>query len=252
MNTPELTQPKSPPIAEALSDSEFRYAEIAALAGGLAHEIRNPLSTMTLNLELIEEDLAESETPRDRRMLKRARTVRTECRRLEMILESFLEFARAGHLEPCTCDVNATLRDFAAFFQPQAQERNVEVRLHLAASLPHVCLDEKLWRQVLFNLAGNAVDAMPNGGSLEFLTYTSPCGRSVIIEIIDTGSGMDTATRTRMFEAFYSTKPNGNGLGLPTVRKIIAAHHGTISCESAVGRGTKFRLELPISDDRPS
>jgi two-component system sensor histidine kinase HydH len=222
-----------------------QYTEIASLAGALAHEIRNPLSTIGLNLELLDEDLQAAENPRERRMRQRVQTLQRECSRLETILNNFLEFARAGVLQLAPAELNDEVRSFIEFFQPQAVEHRVEIVPHLAAHLPPVLLDSRLFQEVLQNLARNAVQAMPHGGRLELLTYqASDC---VVLELIDNGIGMDAATKNRMFEVFFSTKPGGSGLGLPTVKKIVEAHGGTIACESEPGKGTRFRLNLPAA-----
>lgn len=221
-----------------------RYAEIASLAGGLAHEIRNPLSTIVLSLDLMAEDLQGAETQRDRRLLQKVTTVRNECDHLERILEDFLQFARVGRLNLEPADLNEVVRDFIEFYQPLAAEQRIEISPHLGIDLPPVLLDRQLWRQVLQNLSRNASQAMPDGGVLELQTFARD-GR-VVLEIIDNGHGMDAATQARMFETFYSTRSQGSGLGLPTVRKIVEGHRGEIDCESAVGRGTRFVITLPL------
>ncbi len=222
--------------------------EIAALAGGLAHEIKNPLSTINLNLELMAEELDESpeSSPRDRRFLQKINTLQRECRNLQQILEAFLQFARLGEWKCAPRDINDLVREFITFYQPQAEDHGIEISPHLAADLPLVDVDESLIRQVLLNLALNAQQAMPEGGLLELQTYLGPEG--VCLEFIDNGSGMDERTRSRMFEAFYSTRTSGSGLGLPTVKKIIEAHRGQIACESEIGRGTRFTITLPPAE----
>jgi len=224
---------------------QAQYAEIASVAGGLAHEIRNPLSTISLNLELLDEDLAAGETPRERRMRQRVQLLQRECGHLERILNNFLEFSRAGTLRLAPAQLNDEVRAFIEFFQPQAAEQHVEIVPHLAAHLPTVQLDSRLFQQVLQNLSRNALQAMPNGGRLELLTYDAQ--GQVVLELIDNGVGIDPATQSRMFEAFFSTKSQGSGLGLPTVKKIVEAHGGAIECDSAVGRGTRFRLTWPAA-----
>lgn len=222
-----------------------QYDEIAVLAGGLAHEIRNPLSTIRMNLELLFEDLDECDHPVAHRMRRKLKTIQSECSHQEEILEAFLQFARAGELQLEETDLTDVVRGFLDFYQPQARQAGVEVRPHLSADLPAVRLDRRLMRQVLANLVQNAQQAMPEGGVLEL--QTSERDGRVVLDIIDTGCGMSDAARERMFQVFFSTKPTGSGLGLPTVRKIVQAHRGTISCESALGRGTKFTLTFPVS-----
>lgn len=220
-----------------------QYAEIATLAGGLAHEIRNPLSTIGMNLELMAEDLEEPESPRDRRLLNKLQLVQRECKHLEDILNAFLQFARAGELELVECDLNELVRDFIEFYQPQADECHIDLSPHLASDLPPVLLDTSLMRQVLMNLAQNAQQAMPQGGLLELQTYVRD--GLVQLDMIDNGAGMNERTLQKMFQVFFSTKPGGSGLGLPTVRKIVEAHNGAITCESEPGRGTRFTISLP-------
>lgn len=222
-----------------------QYAEIATLAGGLAHEIKNPLSTISLNLELMAEDLAAGETPRERRTLGKIANLQRACRSLQAILEDFLQFARAGELHLEDADLNEVVTDFISFFQPTAQEHHIEISPHLANDLPSVQLDRPLFRQVLLNLALNAQQAMPQGGLLEFQT-SQHAGR-VRLDLIDNGIGMDAATLSKMYQVFFSTKSRGSGLGLATVKKIVEAHGCDIQCDSAVGNGTRFTIEFPAA-----
>jgi len=222
-----------------------QYAEIATLAGGLAHEIKNPLGTITMNLELIEEDLQQGESARDKRMLRQIRTIQQQCQNLVSILDEFLKFARAGQLETEVSDLNREVREFCSFLEAEASGKGVEISPHLDGAIPPVKLDRPLFRQVLVNLGLNAIQAMPQGGMLELLT--SRQGDRVILELIDNGKGMDAKTQERIFEAFFSTRPGGSGLGLPTVRKIIEAHQGEIGVQSEPGKGTRFRISLPVA-----
>ncbi|HXY33326.1 MAG TPA: ATP-binding protein [Planctomycetaceae bacterium] len=220
-----------------------QYEEVAALAGGLAHEIRNPLSTIGMLLELMAEDLQTPATPRDRRILTQVNTLQRECRHLEEILNAFLQFARVGEVELVECDINQLVREFVEFYKPQARDHRVEISPHLASDLPPIRADRSLFRQMLLNLALNAQQAMPGGGIMEL--QTSLDDGCVQLAIIDNGVGMDDAARARLFDVFYSTKVGGSGLGLPTVRKIVEAHQGRIACQSEPGRGTRFVISLP-------
>src|SRR5690349_15018484 len=162
-------------VEPLLADAERRqfreqFAEIAALAGGLAHEIKNPLSTISLNLELLSEDVAGGDSPRDRRMLKKIVVLQHECRRLEAVLEDFLKFARVGELDLAACDLNQVVREFIDTYSTEAAANGVEISPHLAPDLPQVRLDSSLFRQVLLNLALNAQQAMPRGGTIEMQT----------------------------------------------------------------------------------
>ena len=241
-------------VPAGASPTASPYAELAELAGGLAHEIKNPLSTIGLNLELLAEDLDEAQTPREHRMLKKVRAVQRECGHLSEILEAFLQFARAGEPDVETADLNDLVREFLEFFRPTAAAAGVDVSPHLAPGLPAVRIDRRLMRQVLLNLALNAQHAMPGGGPLEIQTrrsVTSENHSAVELLVIDGGCGMDAATLSKMWRAFFSAKPGGSGLGLPTVRKIVQAHDGSITCESARGQGTRFTITLPVAAGMP-
>jgi two-component system sensor histidine kinase HydH len=250
--------PNQPPIAEELSSQAIlpatgdvapgsqhrrQYEEVAALAGGLAHEIRNPLSTIGMLLELMAEDLQTPQSGRDRRMLAQIKTLQRECGHLEEILNAFLQFARLGEIELVESDVNQLVREFIEFYKPQAREHGIEISPHLASDLPRVNVDRALLRQMLLNLALNAQQAMPAGGIIELQTKWDDAG--VQLACIDNGVGMDEATRAKLFNVFFSTKVGGSGLGLPTVRKIVEAHQGRIVCQSEPGRGTRFVISLP-------
>lgn len=222
-----------------------QYAEIATLAGGLAHEVRNPLSTIQMNLELLAEDLESATDPNLGRMRRKLETMRRECTHLEGILNAFLQFARAGEMQRTDASLNNILTEFLDFYRPEALASGIDLSPHLAPDLPLISVDESLMRQVLANLVRNAQQAMPDGGQIVFQTASAE--DRVILTVIDSGKGMDERARKKAFEPFFSTKSNGSGLGLPTVRKIIEAHSGTIDCESQPGRGTKFTIELPMS-----
>lgn len=221
-----------------------QYTEIARLAGGLAHEIKNPLSTIRLNMELLAEEFTDPENPRDRRALAKVAVVQRECQRLQDLLEGFLNYAKVRRLKLEPTNLNEVVSDVLRFFAPKAKEGRIEVIDYLAADLPTILLDRETFRGALLNLVLNAQQAMPNGGQL--VVRTSAQGDRVALDLIDTGCGMDEKTREHAFEAFYSTKPGGSGLGLPTTRKIVEAHGGEISLQSEPGCGTQFVLKFPV------
>ena len=221
-----------------------QYTEIARLAGALAHEIKNPLSTIRLNMELLAEDLEETISPAQQRSMKRIELVRQECQRLQDLLDDFLNYAKVRHLDLRPTDLNAEVSEAIAFFEPEATENRVEIVPYLDPELPTVMLDREAFRGALLNLMLNAKQAMPEGGQL--VMRTTVVNESIALYLIDNGCGMDEHTAAHMFEAFFSTKPGGSGLGLPTTAKIIEAHGGRIRVQSDVGRGTQFTIELPV------
>lgn len=218
--------------------------EIARLAGSLAHEIKNPLSVIVMNMDLLAEDLAEGNTPRERRALAKVGTVRTQCKRLQNLLDDFLNFARAVKLELRPSNLNEVVADVIDFVAPQMEEAGVEVIRHLANDLPSVLLDRQKIQAAILNLLLNAQQAMPDGGQLWVRTRAT--SSTVALDLIDTGGGIDDETLLHIFEPFYSTKASGSGLGLPTTRRIIEGHDGTISVQSKPGHGTQFTLEFPL------
>ncbi len=230
------------------------YAEFAALVGGLAHEIRNPLSTIRLNMELLAEDFAaeEPDSPtrhRDRRARAKIDLVRQECDRLQKLLGDFLDFARQETLTLEPGNLNTELEQLLDFFAPRAREGGVELVRYLDPALPAVRIDRETFRSAVLNLLLNAVQAMDGGGQL--VVRTRPSGLGVLLELIDTGPGMDADTLAKAFQAFYTTKQGGSGLGLPTARKIVEAHGGTIDVETAPGKGTKVTIWLPAPPRLP-
>ncbi len=235
----------APESAEALrAQLREKYTEIATLAGSLAHEIKNPLSTIRLNMELLAEDFAAASTPRDRRALAKIDMVQRECQRLENLLNDFLKFAKVRPARRVPSDLNAEIERVLDLFLPQAADHGIEVVRYLDPDLPAVPLDREAFHGAMVNLVLNAQQAMPLGGQLVVRTHPVPEG--VAIDLIDSGIGMDEKTLSQVFQAFYSTKKGGSGLGLPTTRKIIAAHGGRIDVQSAPGRGTQFTLILPV------
>jgi signal transduction histidine kinase len=239
-----MDQPHEPSAAEVNQKLVDQYTEIARLAGGLAHEIKNPLSTIWLNMELLAEDFDQQDSPRDRRALAKVELVQRECQRLQDLLDSFLSFAKLRQLKLEPTDLNEQVRRVLDFFAPQAAESGIEVIPYLQFDLPGVMLDREQFHGALLNLVINAQQAMPQGGQLVVITKTTP--RGVALHLIDTGCGMDEKTRSQVFEAFFSTKHGGSGLGLPTTRKIVEAHGGWISCQSEQSKGTWFTIELPV------
>jgi signal transduction histidine kinase len=221
-----------------------QYNELAELAGSLAHEIKNPLSVIRMNMDLLAEDFAEPANGRERRALNTIETVTAQCIRLENLLNDFLKLARLRRLDLRAGNLNDQISRVLDLFKPQAKESGVEIVPYLNPDLPSIMLDAQTLQAALVNLVKNALEAMPDGGQL--IARTRMIRAGVALDLIDTGCGMDEKTAVRMFEAFYSTKENGSGLGLPTARKVIEAHGGRILVQSELGRGTQFTLEFPV------
>lgn len=230
--------------SEGADQLRSQLNELAELAGSLAHEIKNPLSVIRLNMELLAEDMAESRSPEQRRALSKVEMVMKQCTRLENLLNDFLRFARVRQLDLSPGDLNEQVGRVLDLYEAQAKESTVEIVRYLDPDLPTILLDEQSLQAALVNLVKNALEAMPTGGQLVARTRMTRSG--VALDLIDTGCGMDDRTALQMFEAFYSTKAAGSGLGLPTARKIIEAHGARIGVQSELGRGTQFTLEFPM------
>jgi signal transduction histidine kinase len=222
-----------------------QYAELAELAGGFIHEIKNHLSTLGLNLQLLAEDFQEPQSQRERRALERIQRLQGECQRLVDVSNEFLHFARVKDLELEPVSLAAVVEELVDFFGPMARRENIEINCYIPADLPPVALHRDLFKQALLNLLLNAQHALPGGGAITIQATAAP--DAVYLSIIDTGKGMAPEVAAKAFRPFYSTRPGGTGLGLPTTRKIIEAHGGSIDLQSEVDRGTKFTLRLPLA-----
>lgn len=228
---------------EPIDELRKRYHELASLAGSLAHEIKNPLSTIRMNMELLHEDFEHSTDPEARRALKRIETVNRQCGHLESLLNDFLRFTRLSTLELKAGSLNSQVGHVLDFFETQAEKQSVEIKRYLDPALPGINLDSQTLQAALVNLVKNALEAMPNGGQL--IARTRETRKGVALDLIDTGCGMEANALLKMFKEFYTSKEGGTGLGLPTAKKIIEAHNARINVQSEVGRGTSFTIEFP-------
>jgi len=230
--------------------------ELSKLTGGLAHEIKNPLSTVKINLNLAREELEDSvraesgknTADKNTAMLKRAirklAVVQKETDRVEQILDGFLRYIDRTELQLASIDVNELVSDMIDFYSPQAYSRSITIHQSLHKE-PLVCkIDPDMLKQVILNLFINAQQAMSGGG--ELMIRTEKQDKDALIRISDTGSGIPQDRLSHIFDAYYSTRPQGSGLGLPTAKKIIDAHKGSISVDSEPGKGTSFNIRLPL------
>jgi signal transduction histidine kinase len=221
-----------------------RLAELGTLTGGLAHEIKNPLSTVQLNLQLLAEDLS-PDNPAYPRSNNRLKTVQKETGRLRDILEDFLRYAGKLELDRHPTNLNELLQDLVDFFLPQAQSQRARVRLRPSEQPLLATIDPKLIKQAVLNLMINALQAMPEGG--EMILSASRGDDHAQIDIIDTGKGIPPENLAKIFDAYYTSKKGGTGLGLAMTRRIIKEHGGDLTVTSEVGKGSDFRIRLPLN-----
>jgi signal transduction histidine kinase len=220
-----------------------RLAELGTLTGGLAHEIKNPLSTVQLNLQLLSEEL-DPRDPNQQRMVHRLGVVQRETGRLREILDDFLRYAGKMELDRKPTDLNDMLEELVDFFAPQAQLQRVQLRLRRNDGPLMADVDSKFIKQAVLNLMLNAVQAMPNGG--ELILSASSADGFARIDVIDTGGGVPPDALANIFKAYYSTKSGGNGLGLAISQRIAREHGGSLKVESEAGKGSDFSLRVPI------
>jgi two-component system, NtrC family, sensor histidine kinase HydH len=224
---------------------EERYAELAALAGGLAHEIKNPLSTLNLNLQLLAEDFEGQESPRDKRAFDKIVRLQQVVQRLEDLLNDFLRYARVERLKLMPTNLAELVEEIVDFYGPHAAANKIVLRSGVPDVMPCVAIDRDLFKQALFNLMLNAQNAMPNGGELILRGRSE--GDRVLLEVIDTGAGIREEIKEKIFQPFFSTRSGGSGLGLPTAKRIIDAHDGRLTVSSTPGQGTAFTIDLPAA-----
>jgi len=202
--------------------------ELGKLTGELAHEIKNPLSTIKINLKLAAEELEDSN------LAESGGSSRKFTRALR----------KRGQLQLAGVDMNLLISDMVDFYSPQARSHSITVRQGLYDT-PLVCkVDAGMLRQAVLNLFINAQHAIRDGG--ELIVRTSRRENDAVIEISDTGSGIAADELPKIFDVYYSSRPQGTGLGLPTVKKIIDAHNGTMTVNSQLGKGTSFMIRLPL------
>jgi signal transduction histidine kinase len=254
--------------AERRAQQAERLAELGSMTSGLAHEIKNPLSTVVLNAQLVSEEIADSPLDEDtkQRVTRRVESLGREATRLRDILSDFLRFAGRMNLDPHPRDLCAIVDELADFFQPQCEQHGVTQRIHLAPEPVVANVDAGLLKQAVLNLLINAVQAMAeqspdrprelmlrvesgpaaaDGTKDRSSAATTP--HEARIHIIDTGPGIEPARRDAIFRPYMTSKPGGTGLGLATTRRIIEEHGGRVQLWSEVGQGSDFTLVLPLA-----
>jgi len=230
---------------EALLRAE-QLAAVGRISAQVAHEVRNPLSSIGLNAELLEESISSArfDTPDQAREARDVlQAMSREIDRLTEITEQYLRMARLPSPQLQPEDVNELLGNVLDFSREEMERSGVTLERTLDASAPRALLDEGQLRQVFLNLLRNSREAMPEGGQLRVRSRVENGAVEVVFQ--DTGRGMTPDVKERIFEPFFSTKEGGTGLGLAVSQQIVQAHGGSIRCESAPGQGTTFVVRLP-------
>jgi signal transduction histidine kinase len=224
---------------ESVVDYSGRLARLGGLISGVAHQIRNPLNAMSLQLELLSQD-----NERGRPLDQRVQAVRKEIRRLDEAVDALLRFMRPERLKLDRVALNDLLVEVAN----QVMRPGIRVEYQLEHNLPRINADRALLSEALRNVAANAVEAMPEGGALTLATSIFGDG---LVEacITDQGHGIPSEHLDRIFQLYFTTKEGGSGLGLSLASRAIDLHGGTVDVKSTVGSGTEVRIRLPIAQD---
>jgi signal transduction histidine kinase len=235
---------------EQARQSSARIEYRANLGQGLAHEIRNPLNSMNINLQMLVEELEGVPGLEGGEYLELLRSMQGEIKRIANLIDVFQQYARPATPEFQVKDVNEVLNATALFLQADFRQSGVELILDLEPLLPSVELDEGQLRQALLNILGNARQVMKPGGRVQVSTRPGT-GGEIVIEIADNGPGIPQEAIDKIFEPFFSKRAGGTGLGLAIARQMVENHRGRIEVESQVGKGTTFRIRLPRRHERP-
>lgn len=228
-------------LRRQLTHSE-KLALIGELAATVAHEVNNPLDGLQNSIRILRRGVDNPDQVRQLLDL-----MENGLYRIEMIMRRLLTMSRNEPLSPEPTRIETIVDDALMFAQPKLNRRRVELIRDLPESLPFAMADRLQMAQVLINLMINAADAMPNGGKLTIRCRSGDYGRTLLLDVIDTGSGIAPEHLPHIFEPFYTTKSKGGGtgLGLAVVSRVVQAHGGSVEVESEMGKGTRFRISLP-------
>ena len=231
--------------AQETLESE-RIAALQLLAAGVAHEIGNPLNSLTIHLQLLERRLRKLPEKEREQFIQPLSVAQEEIKRLDSIVTQFLRAIRPAPLQRAPHDLNSLVRDAADFLAPELKSRNILLELDLAPGLPVLDVDQDQLKQAFFNIIKNASEAMKQGGLLKIRTGSD--ADWINVTFADTGGGMTQETMARVFEPYFTTKKGGSGLGLMITQRIIRAHGGEVVLESDPGKGLRLTLRLPRHD----
>ncbi len=220
-------------------DVATRLAALSRLMSGVAHEVKNPLNAMVLQVEILKTKLEGA----GEQVLPQLEILNSEIRRLDRVVKTFLDFTRPVELRPAETSIENLVREVFVLAEPHARRNNVRLVFEANGALPTLRVDRDLFKQALLNLVLNGCQAMPSGGELRVTPRATP--RYVELAIADQGVGITPEARGKIFSLFYTTKPGGSGIGLAMSYRIVQLHNGSIEFTSEPNRGTTFRLTLP-------
>jgi PAS domain S-box-containing protein len=219
-----------------------RLAALGRITAGVAHEVKNPLNSMRLWLENLKESLPPDQ---DGGAQQAVNVLDKEIDRLDAVVKRFLDFTRPMEIRLEPTQLSELLPEVLEIARPQLQKGNIQLTQLLPMDVPEVYVDRALLKQAVLNLVLNAAEAMPNGGQLRLML--SRRGEMAEITVGDTGRGIAPENQQKIFQLFFTTRPGGSGIGLASAFRIVQLHNGSIDFTSEVGRGTTFRIELPLA-----
>jgi len=223
---------------------ESRLAYVGTLAAGIAHEVRNPLSSVKMNVQMMERKLAELADPAQADYFRgKVERIKGEIERLEDSVNHFLAFSRPAPLRFESVRLNDAVDNVLELLEPQCQAKGVQLARRYARDLPPIELDPRQFVQAIQNLVLNAIQALGRGGTITVTTEATPGGAA--LSVADNGPGIPKDVQEHIFEVFFTTREGGTGLGLNIVSRIVEEHHGKLTVESEPGKGATFRIELP-------
>ena len=222
-------------------------ASLTTLAAGVAHEIKNPLGSIGIHIQLIQKELAKNGNSGTKSIHNYLDVLNEEVERLNGIVIDFLFAVRPMNISPERNNINSVVHDTIEFVKYELEEANIEVRQELSDRLPRLDLDDKYLKQAILNVIKNAISAMPEGGIMTLRTHQD--SDFVFLSISDTGTGIKEENVVKIFEPYFTTKEFGSGLGLTVVYKIIKEHGGDISIQTKDGEGTTFTLSFPVPQE---
>ncbi|MFH1569464.1 MAG: ATP-binding protein [Gemmatimonadota bacterium] len=228
-----------------------KMSALGRLAASVAHEVRNPLSAVDIQLQLLEEDLGRLGQEVPPRVTERLNTAHTEMRRLDGIVQNFLRFSGPPAIHLQWVDPNELLKHLHALVAPEAREQRIALSLDLGGGLPQILADENLLSQALLNVLINAFQAVDEAPRVELRSRLDAEGDHVLFQVVDNGCGIPPENLERVMEYYYTTKDTGTGLGLSIAQGILRQHRGSVDVQSQVAAGTTVTLALPCSA-RPS
>ncbi len=221
-------------------------ASLTTLAAGVAHEIKNPLGSIGIHIQLIQKALKQNQCLDEETAGRYLEIITEEIERLNSIVVDFLFAVRPMDTSMKRTTVNVVVEEIIEFIKYELEENQVKLKTKLDQNLPKIDLDEKYMKQALINIIKNGVAAMNEGGSLTIVTREDH--GYVHIDISDSGIGMNEEQLSKIFEPYYTTKEFGSGLGLTVVYKVVREHNGEVSVHSREEQGTTFTISLPIPD----